>query len=54
MLQEGIDAAENGDFSIVTDLFTIAQEPFEEHPAFERWAGVTPKEFKNQKLSCSS
>ena len=54
MLQEAIDAAENGDFSVVEDLFKIAQNPFDEHPEFERWAGKTPDAFKNQKLSCSS
>ena len=54
MLQEAIDAAEEGDFSIVDDLFKIAQNPFEEYPEFERWAGATPQDFKNQKLSCSS
>lgn len=54
MLQEAIDAAENGDFSVVENLFTLAHKPFDEHPEFERWAGVTPDAFKNQKLSCSS
>ncbi|HIQ27327.1 MAG TPA: YdiU family protein [Sulfurovum sp.] len=54
MLQEAIDAAENGDFSVVDDLFKIAQQPFDEHPEYERWAGATPEAFKNQKLSCSS
>jgi len=54
MLQEAIDAAENGDFSVVEDLFNIAQDPFSEHPEFERWAGITPDAFKNKKLSCSS
>ena len=54
MLQEAIDAAENGDFSLVDDLFKIAQNPFEEYPEFERWAEATPQAFKNQKLSCSS
>jgi len=54
MLQEAIDAAQNGDFSVVNDLFKIAQKPFEEHPEFDRWAKATPKEFINQKLSCSS
>jgi len=54
MLQEAIDTAEKGDFTVVNDLFNIAQNPFEEHPKFERWAGPTPKEFKNKKLSCSS
>jgi len=54
MLQEAIDAAEKGDFAVVHDLFKIAQNPFDEHPEFERWAGATPQEFKNKKLSCSS
>lgn len=54
ILQEAIDAAENGDYSVVSDLFDIAQNPFEERPEFERWSKATPKEFKNQKLSCSS
>ncbi|TNF44671.1 MAG: YdiU family protein [Epsilonproteobacteria bacterium] len=54
MLQEAIDAAEKGDFTVVDDLFKIAQNPFDEHPEFERWAGATPSEFKNKKLSCSS
>jgi len=54
MLQEAIDAAENGDFSVVDDLFKIAQQPFDKHPEYERWAGATPEAFKNQKLSCSS
>jgi uncharacterized protein YdiU (UPF0061 family) len=54
MLQEAIDKAEEGHFTLVDDLFKIAQDPYAEHPEFERWAGVTPDEFKNKKLSCSS
>lgn len=54
MLQEAIDAAEEGDFTLVDALFNIAQDPYAEYQAFERWAGVTPDEFKNKKLSCSS
>lgn len=54
MLQEAIDAADEGDFSLVGDLFKIAQNPFDEHAEFQRWAEATPQEFKNQKLSCSS
>jgi len=54
MLQEAIDVAQKGDFTLVDDLFTIAQDPYLEHPEFERWAGVTPDVFKNEKLSCSS
>ncbi len=54
MLQEAIDAAEEGDFLIVESLFDIAQNPYGEYPAFERWAAATPEESKNRKLSCSS
>ncbi len=54
MLQEAIDAAEEGSYRLIDDLFTIAKEPFAEHPQFERWAGSTPEEFRNTKLSCSS
>lgn len=54
MLQEAILLAEKGDFSLVEGLFNIAQNPFDEHLKYERWAEATPKAFKNQKLSCSS
>ena len=54
MLQEAIDAAEEGKYGLIDDLFKIAKEPFAEHPEFERWAEVTPERFRNTKLSCSS
>ncbi|MGC9351291.1 MAG: protein adenylyltransferase SelO [Sulfurovum sp.] len=54
MLQEAINAAESGDFSVVDQLFKLAQSPYDEHPEYEKWAGATPDEFKNKKLSCSS
>jgi uncharacterized protein YdiU (UPF0061 family) len=54
MLQEAIDAADEGDFAMIEDLFAIAQNPYEEHPAFEDWAAATPEALKNRKLSCSS
>ena len=54
MLQEAIDAAHEHDFSLLEDLFAIAQDPYAEHPEFERWAGATPDAYKNTKLSCSS
>ena len=54
MLQEAIEFAEKGDYSLVEVLFNIAQTPYDEHTAFESWAGKTPDAFKNQKLSCSS
>lgn len=54
ILQEAIDTAEKGDYSIVDNLFKIAQDPYSEHEEFERWSEATPDEFKNKKLSCSS
>ncbi len=54
MLQEAIDAANKGDYSLVDALFEIAQNPYDEHPQYERWAGTTPDVYRNRKLSCSS
>ena len=54
MLQEAIDAADKGDYTLVDALFNIAQDPYDEHEEYERWAEVTPDVFKNKKLSCSS
>ncbi len=54
MLQEAIDAAQKREYQKVKDLFTIAQNPYSEHPEFERWSQATPDFYKNRKLSCSS
>jgi uncharacterized protein YdiU (UPF0061 family) len=54
MLQEAIEKAQEGDFSLVNDLLKIAQNPFSEHKEFERYAKPTPLDYSNIKLSCSS
>ncbi|MFA7084018.1 MAG: YdiU family protein [Arcobacteraceae bacterium] len=54
MLQEAIEKATKGDFSLVNELLIMAQNPFDEHKKFERYAKPTPLEFANLKLSCSS
>jgi uncharacterized protein YdiU (UPF0061 family) len=54
MLQEVIDKAKEGDFSGVAELMTLAKAPFDEHPAFERYAEETPIKHRSLKLSCSS
>lgn len=54
MLQEAIQKAEQGDFSLVNDLLNIAQNPYEEHNEFERYANPTPLEHSNLQLGCSS
>ena len=54
MIQEAIEKAQKGDFSLVNDLFKIAQNPFVEYKGYERFMLSTPKEFCNKQLSCSS
>lgn len=54
ILQEAIDLAQKDDFTLVNDLLHIAQNPYAEHPEFERYARTTPTQHTNLKLSCSS
>ena len=54
MLQEAIEKAQSGDFSLVDVLLNIAQNPFDEHEEFQRYAQATPHHLKALKLSCSS
>ena len=54
MLQEAIDKAEEGDFTLVNELLNIAQNPYDEHKEYERYSKATPLEFSNIMLSCSS
>jgi len=54
ILQEAIDKAENGDNSLVNDLLFLAQNPYDEHPEFQKYAEATPSNYQNLKLSCSS
>lgn len=54
ILQEAIELAERGDYTLVNDLLHIAQNPYDEHEPFDRYARATPPEQKNIQLSCSS
>ena len=54
IIQEAIEKAHLGDYSLVNDLLKIAQNPFDEHLEFERYAQSTPMKFANIQLSCSS
>ena len=54
MLQDAIELAHEHDFSLVNDLLEIAQNPFDEHEKYEKYAQSTPNEHSNIKLSCSS
>ncbi|PHQ65638.1 MAG: hypothetical protein COB99_02730, partial [Sulfurimonas sp.] len=54
ILQEAIEKAEQGEYSMIEELLVVAHSPFEEHEELEHLAKATPKEAKNIKLSCSS
>lgn len=54
LLQESIERASEGDFSMVESLLILALSPFDEHTEFEAYAKPAPLHLKNQKLSCSS
>ncbi len=53
MLQDAIDKAEQGDFKLVNDLLKIAQNPFDEHKAFEEYTQTKSEQY-SLKCSCSS
>lgn len=54
MLQDAIDLAQRGDFSMIETLLYIAAHPYDELSEFQHFAEETPEEHKNICLSCSS
>jgi len=54
ILQESIDKASQGDFSMIDDLLTVALDPYSEHPKLEHLCQPAPDALKNRRLSCSS
>jgi uncharacterized protein YdiU (UPF0061 family) len=54
MLQEAIDSAKNGDFSLVKDLMELIKTPFNENFKFDRYSKPPTQNHKNIQLSCSS
>ncbi len=54
ILQEAIEKAEQGEYSMIDDLLIVAHSPFEEHLELEHLCKLAPQESKNIKLSCSS
>lgn len=53
MIQDAIDAAQKGDYSLVNYLLHIAQNPYDEHKQFEHY--TKPKQnWEPLKCSCSS
>ncbi len=52
--EEAIQKAKLKDFSMVRDLLAVLERPFDEHPAFEAWAGFPPDWAAGIEISCSS
>jgi uncharacterized protein YdiU (UPF0061 family) len=49
-----IEAAKGKDFSMVTNLLTLLERPFDEHPEFDSFAGLPPDWASRIEISCSS
>jgi len=54
ILQEVIKDAQEGDFALLNDVVKIAQNPYDEHIKYERYAKPTPKNVGGFICSCSS
>jgi uncharacterized protein YdiU (UPF0061 family) len=52
--EQAIKLAKLKDFSGVTDLLAVLEKPFDEHPAFEAYAGFPPEWASSIEISCSS
>lgn len=58
MAQLAIDAADNGDYSVLDELFQLLRRPYDEQPEKEKWFVKRPDWAKHKvgcsQLSCSS
>lgn len=58
MAQLTIDAAENGDYSVIDELYQLLEHPYNEQPEMEKWFAKRPDWALNKvgcsMLSCSS
>lgn len=52
MAQVAIDAADNSDFSIVSELFDLLKQPYAEQSTMEKWYAKRP-EWAREKVGCS-
>ncbi len=52
MAQLAIDAADNGDFTLVETLYSLLQNPYDEQPEHEAWFAKRP-EWARAKVGCS-
>jgi uncharacterized protein YdiU (UPF0061 family) len=58
MAQMAIDAADNGDYQLIEELYQLLKQPYSEQPAHEKWFAKRPDWARNKvgcsMLSCSS
>ncbi len=52
MAQVAIDAADQGDYSILDDLYALLKKPYDEQPENEKWFVKRP-EWARTKVGCS-
>ncbi|MCK0131715.1 YdiU family protein [Flavobacteriaceae bacterium F08102] len=52
MAQLAIDAADQGDLSVLDELYTVLKKPYEEQPKYEKWFAKRP-EWARHKVGCS-
>ena len=52
MAQVAIDAADNGDYSIIEELFQLLKKPYDEQPENQKWFAKRPN-WADDKIGCS-
>ncbi|MCL9807474.1 YdiU family protein [Flavobacterium amniphilum] len=52
MAQLAIDAADKGDYSIIDELYTLLQNPYNEQPEYQKWFAKRP-DWARVKIGCS-
>nr|WP_315222591.1 YdiU family protein [uncultured Flavobacterium sp.] len=52
MSQLAIDAADQGDYSLINELYLLLQKPYDEQPEFEKWFTKRP-DWARSKVGCS-
>ncbi|WP_439131429.1 protein adenylyltransferase SelO family protein, partial [Polaribacter sp.] len=52
MAQLAIDAADDGDYALIDELFQLLKKPYSEQPKFEKWFAKRP-EWARDKVGCS-
>lgn len=52
MAQLAIDAAEEGDYSLINELYQVLKKPYDNQPEYEKWFAKRP-EWARDKVGCS-